>query len=84
MGHTQAWGGTTVSLLIYSDVDAAFKNALMPADGEKPVETNMGDRGNAEDPFGHQWIGDPRRGRRKPSPTRMKERSSKQKQSELA
>ena len=92
MGHLspKARGGTTVSLLIYvQDVDAAFRNALDAGGTEKrAVEDQFyGDRaGTLEDPFGHQWtlathvedVPDAE------LQSRMKQWSSKQKQSELA
>jgi len=52
-------GGTTFSLVIYTDdVDSAFKKAIAAGGSEKmPVENQFwGDRmGTLTDPFGHKW-----------------------------
>ena len=55
----QSYGGTPVSLMIYTDdVDAMFKRAIAAgAKQVRPVENQFyGDRtGVLEDPFGHVW-----------------------------
>ena len=55
----RAFGGTPVSLMIYtSDADAMFKRAIAAGAKQlKPVENQFyGDRtGVLEDPFGHVW-----------------------------
>ena len=55
----QSYGGTPVSLMIYtSDADAMFKRAIAAGAKQlKPVEDQFyGDRtGVLEDPFGHVW-----------------------------
>ena len=92
MGHLgpNSRGGPTSSIVLYvEDVDSSFKQALEAgANEQRPVQNQFwGDRmGTLTDPFGHQWslathVEDISEAEME---SRMKEFSSKQKETELA
>jgi PhnB protein len=92
MGHLgpNSRGGPTSSIVLYvEDVDSSFKQALEAgANEQRPVQNQFwGDRmGTLTDPFGHQWslathVEDISEAEME---SRMKEFSSKQKETEPA